>query len=192
MQPFRLLAVTWAGVAATAITIMGATPAAWAGGGGGSVCPGFARGSTLAMQDSCFAGTAHLIEPGTTELAVVNRGAAPHTITAVDGSFDLHLDPGESGSLALNGASVIPIYCTLHGTPDGAGMAGAIAVDARAGEPSSAVGSVLGAAPRDAGLAGPGDDSTSRVGWAVASAAAVVGATSLGAAGISARRRRLA
>ncbi|HEX9889981.1 MAG TPA: hypothetical protein VGA69_10920 [Nitriliruptorales bacterium] len=102
------------------------TTLAIAGGGGGGVCAGFGEGTSVVMRDSCFEGTGH-IAPAGSNLVAVNEGQMPHTITAVDGSFDSGtIQPGESFEFTLDGAGHVPVYCTLHGTSDGFGMAGVL------------------------------------------------------------------
>lgn len=103
---------------------------AMAGGGGGVVCRGFDEGHSLLMKDHCFEGVGHVVTAGQT-VTVTNAGQAPHTITAVDGSFDSgHLAAGESYELTLDDPGTVPIYCTLHGTAEGEGMAGLLVVEA--------------------------------------------------------------
>jgi len=60
--------------------------------------------------------------PGTVEISVGdkitwrNDGAAPHTATADNGSFDTGtFQPGQSRSKSFNTAGTIPYYCTIHG-----------------------------------------------------------------------------
>lgn len=80
------------------------------------------------MLDSCFEGTAHFAPAGET-ITVVNDGALPHTFTAVDGSFDTgQLEAGESYEITVEEAGIIEVFCSLHGTADGAGMAGVLVV----------------------------------------------------------------
>jgi hypothetical protein len=121
-----VLALAAASTVATAVPVL-------AGGGGGSICDGFARGDHIRMHDSCFAGTAHIIDPDADTLTVTNDGAMPHTITAADDSFDLYVAAGETVALELPDDAVIPVYCTLHGSATGSGMAGVIVRDAGAG-----------------------------------------------------------
>jgi hypothetical protein len=98
------------------------------GGGGGSICPGFASGDTVSMLESCFAGTAHFAPSGA-PITVRNDGQLPHTITAVDGSFDSgQLQAGASFELNLE-PGVYKVFCTLHGSAEGNGMAGVLIVD---------------------------------------------------------------
>ena len=114
------------------------------GGGGGGLCAGFASGDTLIMRDSCFEGTAHFASPGGT-LVVSNEGSAPHSFTAVDGSFDTGLlQPGQTARIPLEADGISRAYCTLHGTADGHGMAGVLVV----GNPEP---KALGAASLDEG-----------------------------------------
>lgn len=118
-------------------------PAALAGGGGRSeagVCPGFAEGSVVVMRDGCFTGVAHFVDSGS--LTVRNDGRVPHTYTAVDGSFDTGiLNSGQSAEIAGIGSGVYRVYCTLHATPTGDGMAGVLVVGAPAGAEAALAGS---------------------------------------------------
>lgn len=99
--------------------------------GGGvdtSGCAGYSEGSDVSMRDSCFAGTAHFV-PSDTAITVSNDGALPHTYTAVDGSFDTgQVEPGESAQLTFDDPGVYRVFCTLHGTAAGEGMAGVVVV----------------------------------------------------------------
>lgn len=82
------------------------------------------------MRDNCFEGTGHVTAAGET-IVVTNRGELPHTVTAADGSFDSGtIEPGETYELTLEAPGAVPIYCTLHGTAEGDGMAGLLAVQA--------------------------------------------------------------
>ncbi len=102
---------------------------AYAGGGGHlSTCSGFTEGETIPMLDSCFEGVTHFA-PSDSELLIVNDGQLPHTYTAVDGSFDTGvLAPGESFALKVDDPGVFKVFCTLHGTTQGSGMAGVLLV----------------------------------------------------------------
>lgn len=95
-------------------------------GGGGAVCDGFSRGEDVSMLDNCFAGTAQLVDADATTLTVRNQGDLPHTFTAADGGFDLQLAPGETGTVEIPDSVVTAVYCTLHGSSAGQGMAGVI------------------------------------------------------------------
>ena len=110
-------------VGAAALVLAAMTGSAEAGGGGGGhgVCAGFAESGTILMRDSCFEGTAHFVPAGST-VTVVNEGEAPHSLTAVDDSFDTGtLQPGEEAEFVLDETGVVRIYCRLHGTVDGSG-----------------------------------------------------------------------
>jgi plastocyanin len=130
----------------TVLALLASAPAtALAGGGGNSgPCEALASGSYLAMRDSCFAGIAHFAEAGST-LEIYNEGELPHSFTAVDGSFDTGLlEAGESVKLGLGEAGLVRIYCSLHGTAEGNGMAGLLVI----GEPAA----TLDAGPSAAAL----------------------------------------
>lgn len=116
-------------VLAAGILLLLAAPAVAGGGGHGkAACRPTSEGQRLGMLDSCFDGVVHQAPTGTT-LTVTNRGELPHTVTAVDGSFDSGvIQPGETFQIELDQAGDLPIYCTLHGTKDGAGMSGVVEV----------------------------------------------------------------
>jgi hypothetical protein len=124
-------------------SLLAAVPAvALAGGGGGSPCAGFAAGGTVIMRDSCFEGVAHFVRPDST-LVVYNEGSAQHSLTAVDGSFDTGLlEPGASAEIEVGPEGIVQLYCTLHGTAQGQGMAGVLIV----GEPDPSLVRVTGPA----------------------------------------------
>jgi hypothetical protein len=73
----------------TTILVVAMIPAVAGAGGGGSIslCPAYSSGTTISVLDSCFNGIAHTAPLGDT-LTVSNDGEIPHTLTAVDGSFD--------------------------------------------------------------------------------------------------------
>ena len=132
---------------------------AWAGGGGvnPSACAGYGEGTIVSMQDSCFAGTAHFAPEGTT-ITISNDGALPHTLTAVDGSFDTgQVAPGSSTELTIDEAGIYRVFCSLHGTAQGEGMAGVLVV----GEPALAFAASTADSPAVAGAA-TGTDETIR------------------------------
>ena len=118
------------------VAILVMIPAVARAGGGGeiSMCPAYSSGTTLSVLDSCFNGIAHSAPVGQT-LTVSNEGQLPHTLTSIDGSFDTgQLLPGESASLSFDVAGIYKVFCTLHGSIDGSGMAGVLIV----GEPDPA------------------------------------------------------
>lgn len=103
---------------------------AHAGGGGvdTSGCAGYGEGATVVMKDSCFAGTAHFAASGTT-ITVDNGGELPHTLTAVDGSFDTgSVEPGSAAEIVVDEPGIYRVFCSLHGTAQGEGMAGVLIV----------------------------------------------------------------
>jgi hypothetical protein len=106
---------------------------ALAGGGGhGGPCASFAEGDTVLLQDFCFDGVAHFAETGT--LTIRNAGGMPHDYTDVDGAFGTGvLQPGETAIIDVE-PGTYRVYCTLHASRDGHGMAGGLAV----GEPLDA------------------------------------------------------
>lgn len=110
-----------------------------AGGGGGiSQCPGFAAGTTVSMLDSCFNGTAHFAPTGTA-LTIRNDGEIPHTFTAVDGTFQSgQVQPGNTFELTIDEPGVYEVFCSLHGTADGQGMAGVLVVGEAEASPVAA------------------------------------------------------
>ncbi len=120
----------------TAILVVAMVPAVAGAGGGGSIslCPAFSSGTTISVLDSCFNGIAHTA-PLSETLTVSNDGEIPHTLTAVDGSFDTgQLAPGQTVTLSFDQAGIYKVFCTLHGSVDGSGMAGLLIV----GEPDPA------------------------------------------------------
>lgn len=114
-----------------AVAMLILSPAVASAGGGGidtSGCAGYQEGTDLTMKDSCFAGTAHFAPSGTT-LTVSNDGALPHTLTAVDGSFDTgQVAPGTTAQVSVDEPGVYRVFCSLHGTAQGEGMAGVLVV----------------------------------------------------------------
>jgi plastocyanin len=129
------------------LALLAAARPAAAGGGGQGACAGFMRGTAISMQDACFQGTAHIVDPGST-VTVTNHGRMPHDFTAADGSFASGLlQPGESFELTVDQRGVIPFYCTIHGSATGSGMAGVLFVGEAASSTDAsrpaAAGSVL-------------------------------------------------
>jgi FtsP/CotA-like multicopper oxidase with cupredoxin domain len=91
------------------------------------------------MLDSCFNGTAHFA-PVDTTITISNDGELPHTFTAVDGSFDSgQVSPGETFEITVDEPGIIQVFCTLHGTAQGQGMAGVLVVGEAEAPPVSAV-----------------------------------------------------
>lgn len=111
------------------VVLLFAIPGVASAGGGGdiSMCPGFSSGGNVSMLDSCFNGVAHFAPTG--RVTVTNDGALAHTFTAVDGRFDSGtVEPGEVFEIDLDEPAIIQVFCSLHGTADGSGMAGVLVV----------------------------------------------------------------
>lgn len=68
--------------------------------------------------------------PVGTAVTWTNKDSGPrHSATASDGSFDTGLfDTGEEATITFDKAGTFVYYCTLHGSPDGSGMAATITV----------------------------------------------------------------
>lgn len=103
------------------------------------------------MLDSCFSGVAHFAPEGET-ITVANHGSLPHTFTAVDGSFDTgQLGSGATAEVSVGKSGVYRVFCVLHGTADGQGMAGVLIV----GDPTSVEAALVS---NPSGAASPGPD----------------------------------
>ena len=141
------------------------------------------------MRDYCYEGAAHYVSPGAT-IEVVNRGADQHGIRAVDGSFDTGLlDQGERSEITVGEAGTAAYFCTLHGTKDGAGMAGVLIVGSGIGAGDAVKDDAAEAdADSDGAAAAPAGDDMRPL-WALGGGLAgiVVGA---GGVWLSLRRRR--
>ena len=89
-----------------------------------------AQGNTVSIKDFKFEPVALTVTAGTT-VTWKNDGAAPHTVTAADGSWDSgNLEPGASFSKTFDSAASVAYYCKYHGAATGTGMAGTVAVTA--------------------------------------------------------------
>jgi plastocyanin len=68
--------------------------------------------------------------PVGTAVTWVNKDNGPrHSATAADGSFDTGLlDGGQEATIVFDTPGTYVYYCTLHGSPDGSGMAATITV----------------------------------------------------------------
>ncbi len=84
---------------------------------------------TVAMANFAFQPNVITVAPGTA-VTWNNQDSGPrHSATASDGSFDTGLfDAGESATLTFDTPGTYVYYCTLHGSPDGSGMAATITV----------------------------------------------------------------
>ena len=84
---------------------------------------------TVSVKDFEFGPKEIRVKAGTT-ITWKNDGAAPHSATAVDKSFDTAIfQPGESKSAKFDTPGTFQDYCQLHGTPDGNGMVGTVIVE---------------------------------------------------------------
>lgn len=111
----------------TAMLVM--APVVALAGGGGSLCSGFGSGDTVVMRDNCFSATALFATPGQ-ELTIVNEGEMEHSYTAVDGSFDTEvMKPGRTSTITAPDTGLVRVYCTVHSSRDGEGMAGVLFLD---------------------------------------------------------------
>jgi plastocyanin len=80
---------------------------------------------TITMSNMAFGAIPSGLKVGDT-ITWVNHDTVIHSITARDHSFDIRLNPGQSGKLTLMTAGTIPIYCLFH--PN---MRGSLTVAAR-------------------------------------------------------------
>jgi len=76
----------------------------------------------------------NVFQPATAELATgdtvawENIGRVSHTVTAVDGSFDVVLREGQQFRRTFRKPGDVAYYCRFHGSSDGSGMAGSLSV----------------------------------------------------------------
>ncbi len=69
---------------------------------------------TVSIQDFFFSPAQITVQPGT-KVTWVNRGNAPHTVTADDGSFDSEtLRPGQSFSHTFQNPGTVAYHCEIH------------------------------------------------------------------------------
>jgi plastocyanin len=68
---------------------------------------------TVVMSNMAFGALPSGLKVGDT-IVWVNRDTVIHSVTARDHSFDLRLNPGQSGKLPLTKAGHIAIYCLFH------------------------------------------------------------------------------
>lgn len=175
-------------------TLLAMSAPALAGGGGNGVataCDGFAEGGHVALNDNCFDGTAHFVEPASTFI-VANMGRVPHSYTAVDGTFDSGtVQPGDRTQLSVSEPGIYRVLCTLHAAEDGSGMTGVLVV----GEPFTAQAASEGAGMASSGTAPAGTASagSAGAGWvplAIVGVLIAVSALMAGALALGAHRRR--
>lgn len=88
--------------------------------------------TTVSIEDFFFSPAQITVEPGTT-VTGVNNGAAPHTVTADDGSFGSEvLEPGESFSFTFQNPGTFAFHCQIH-----PGMTGSVTVSGAQALPST-------------------------------------------------------
>lgn len=59
-----------------------------------------------------FAFTVESVETGT--ITIRNDDSASHTVTADDGSFDVEIAAGDTGTIEVDEAGSYPFSCTIH------------------------------------------------------------------------------
>jgi plastocyanin len=91
--------------------------------------PAAAAPVTVEMANFAYVSN-NITVPAGTAVTWVNKDSGPrHSATAADGSFDTGLfDAGEQSTLTFDTPGTYVYYCTLHGSPDGSGMAATITV----------------------------------------------------------------
>jgi LPXTG-motif cell wall-anchored protein len=101
--------------------------------------PRLAETKNVSIKDFQFEPKEISISVGDT-ISWKNDGAAPHTVTADDASFDsANLDPGATFSQTFDKAGTFAYYCKYHGAKGGSGMAATITVaEAAAPQPTAA------------------------------------------------------
>ena len=154
----RAVGVVFTALAALTVSWPAIADARTGGGGdGASPCAGYAEGDTVGLLDLCFDGTTHFVAANST-VTVRNGGVLPHNLTAVDGSVSTAtLQPGESTTIEVGDPALVRVYCTLHGTAQGGGMSGVLAVGDAAPTASLPAGAELAAARVAPSGTGSGD-----------------------------------
>jgi plastocyanin len=72
-----------------------------------------AANATVDMENTAFVPANVTVTVGST-VTWVNKDPVPHTATADNGSFDVVLLPGESGSATFNTAGTFSYFCRPH------------------------------------------------------------------------------
>lgn len=80
------------------------------GGGGGG---GGGGGTEIVMEGFAF-NPSTITVSGPTEVTVTNNDTAPHTFTLDDGSVDLALGAGETGTATVDVSETTGFMCTIH------------------------------------------------------------------------------
>ena|SRR5438132_1434021 len=85
-------------------------------------------GPAVSAQDDQFIPATTSITSSTL-LTWQNDGVEEHTITADNGAFDSgDLDPGQTFEFTFDSPGSYAYYCSIHGGPNGQGMAGVVVV----------------------------------------------------------------
>ena len=93
----------------TATGSTGATGETEGGGGGG----GGGGGTEIVIEGFAF-NPSTITVSGPTEVTVTNNDTAPHTFTLDDGSVDLALGGGETGTATVDVSESTGFICTIH------------------------------------------------------------------------------
>ena len=80
------------------------------GGGGGG---GGGGGTEIVIEGFAF-NPSTITVSGPTEVTVTNNDTAPHTFTLDDGSVDLALGAGETGTATVDVSETTGFICTIH------------------------------------------------------------------------------
>ena len=89
----------------TATGSTGATGETEGGGGGG--------GTEITIEGFAF-NPSTITVSGATEVTVTNNDTAPHTFTLDDGSADLALGAGETGTATVDVSETTGFHCAIH------------------------------------------------------------------------------
>jgi plastocyanin len=73
---------------------------------------------TVTLSNMSYGRVPSALKVGDT-ITFVNKDTVPHTVTARDKSFDLHMGPGQSAKMTTDKEGSIPFYCTYHSTMRG-------------------------------------------------------------------------
>ena len=96
--------------AALAAAALIAAPAAF---GQSDQAPAGGKEYTVTMSNMAYGALPPGLKVGDT-IVWVNHDTVIHSVTARDHSFDIRLNPGQTGKLTLMSAGTIPFYCLFH------------------------------------------------------------------------------
>lgn len=82
--------------------------------GGGSDGGGGGGGGTEIVIEGFAFNPSTITVSGPTEVTVTNNDTAPHTFTLDDGSVDLALGAGETGTATVDVSETTGFICTIH------------------------------------------------------------------------------